>query len=235
MICVLIVIPSAERRRERSLNHDDAFGAQFENALVDLTRTLEGPSGINAILVPWREDTRALIAVAAMDAAPSFDPEEADRRGERQSRLIPYRATDHDADPADDVFWQASHLALGRHGMPSLATAIQRYRPRYVIMLGDSPQSDALRLNVLELDATVLTFSSLAEPGQLAAALGLPTDRIVDLEVNILRKVEDHVPRDGVELEHQAEAGLEPFIPFGLLIQESLSDLLFPEEIRVGE
>ena len=234
MICVLIIAPSYAILRARSLNPDDAFGAQFENALVELTRTLEGPSEIDAILVPWREDTRALIAVAAVDAAPSFDPEETDRRGERQSRLLPYRATDNDADPGDDPFWHASHLSLGRYGMPSLATAIKQYRPQYVIMLGDSPQPDALRLNVLEQDATVLTFGSLAQPGQLTAALGLPADRIVDLEVNIIRKVEDDVLRDGVELEHQAEAELEPFIPFGLLIQESLSDFLLPEEIRVG-
>ncbi|MDR6116009.1 MULTISPECIES: hypothetical protein [unclassified Sphingomonas] len=233
---ILIAAPSYASRRERSLRRDDAFGAQFESALVELTRTLEGPSAIDAILVPWREDTRALIAVAAMDAAPSFDPEEAVGRDERQSRLIPYHATDNDIDLADDSFWQASHLSLGRREMPTFEAAVKQYRPSYVIMLGDPPQPDLIRISVMEHGAKVLAFGSLVQPGQLAERLGLPQHRIVDLEVNVIRTdAEDEDYREGSATERRAEDELEPFIPFGLLIQESLDNLLFSEEIRRGD
>ena len=79
MTAVLILAPAPHERRRRSLGgeeHEDQwFGELFETALTELVRMLDGPGKIDAVLVPWRRDTAALLAAAAADTAVKFDPE----------------------------------------------------------------------------------------------------------------------------------------------------------------
>ena len=167
-----------------------------------------------------------------MDDAPNFDPEERAGRDKQQSRVVPY-VTDDSHDLKDDIFWRASHLSLGRETMLTLPVAVKKHRPNYVLMLGDSPQPELIKTSLFEHKPKVLTFASLATPQRLAAVLQIPQDQIIDLEVGILREdAGAELIDDDIVFGRRAADELEPFVPFGLLIQESFSELLFPGQTR---
>jgi hypothetical protein len=78
-----------------------------------------------------------------------------------------------------------------------------------------------------------LTFRSLTSPERVASGLHIPTSRVVDLEAKLPPYIEDSDVPDGTEFadERRRDADLEPFVPFGLLIQDYFDDLLSDDDL----
>ena len=194
-------------------------GDLFDAALLEIVRALDVSGDIASVLVPWSDEFAALIAVAAADTAPSFDPESATERAEgSRSCLVPYWPAETSSDEWSRPFLDSSHLSLAGRTPVSLADALGKHPPQDLIVLS-LPNNIAAMRRVFG-HARVFVFGSLVSRAQVASVLDVQPDRVVDLE-QTLRSIEDTSGARRSEVE-----GLEPFIPFGLLIQDVYDDIL---------
>jgi hypothetical protein len=213
---------------------DGRAGDLFDMALVEIVRVLDVPASVGSVLVPWSTDLAALIAVGIFDTAPSFDPEggAGTRTEASRSGLVPYLPPDTEWSAASVPFFESSHLALDRDAPMPFAEAIKQYPPTYVIVLawteGFSQLGDALS----GTSPAFFTFGKLAPPERVASGLNIPISQVEDLELRLPPIVEGSDIPESSEFagEREGDVGLEPFIPFGLLIQDALDDLLPDDE-----
>ena len=197
-------------------------GDLFDAALLEIVRALDVSSTVATVLVPWSDELAPLIAVAAVDTAPSFDAEGAPKEG-TQSSLVPYRPMGT-LDEASQQFLAASHLPLSGRSPMSFEAAVKQYPPTDIIVL--SPEmSQKDELAVLRgapgfKNVRLLMFGSLTSRDQVANAMERGWESVENLEERLV-PLGDEARRLGIE-----EGKLEPFIPFGLLIQDVFDDIL---------
>ena len=231
MTVILILAPGPGDERVR-----DRVGDAFDNAFVETLRTLDA-QGVDApVLAPWSNDLAPLVAAALIDTAPSFDPEGGGSRAETSSRIIPYLVAPDDFIKDEAIFWRATHLSLGRGAPLPLGEVLETWRPTHVVLLGlPEDTSELVRAIGGRDDVAVLVFSGLMGREDAALRLDLSIDRVIDLEAR-LAKFDDDGERTAPSssLEEAAEAELEPYVPYGLLLQEALADFL-PRERPEGD
>lgn len=201
---------------------DGRVGDLFDSALLEVVRALDVSSGVATVLVPWSDELAPLIAVASVDTAPSFDAESAAEEG-TQSSLIPYRPQGA-LNERSRQFLAASHLSLSGRSPLSFEAAIKQHPPTEVIvlspMLSRKDEVAVLREAPGFKNARLLMFGSLTSRDQVAAVMERDSERVEDLEHRI-RPIDGEARRPSEE-----EAKLEPFIPFGLLIQDAFGEIL---------
>jgi hypothetical protein len=193
-------------------------GDLFDAALLEIVRTLDVSSDIASVLVPWSDELAPLIAVAVADTAPSFDPERAGKEGS-QSGLILYRLSSFSSDERSRPFRDGSHLSLTERLPITLSQAVDKYPPTDVIVLSLPKDIPSLQGS----DIRFFVFGSLLALSDVRATLAIPAERMEDLELK-LSPIEDKLSTARPE-----EEGLEPYIPFGLLIQDVFREIL-PDE-----
>jgi hypothetical protein len=213
-----ILVLAADRPSEEGERTGDLFDA----ALLEIVRVLDISEERGSVLVPWSDQLAPLIAVAAADTAPSFDPEGDTWDGSRSS-LIPYRPTEMSSDEWTEPFRAGSHLSLTRARPFSFVEALDKYPPQDIIVL--SIPENIAPLRPAAAYARFFVFGSLLSRARVAAALDIPAERVEDLEQR-LRPLEDVLG-----MRRPEEERLEPFIPFGLLIQDVFDEML-PDDGR---
>jgi hypothetical protein len=214
---------------------DGRAGDLFDLALVEIVRVLDVSASVGSVLVPWSTDLAPLIAVGIFDTAPSFDPEgDAGTRTEAsRSGLVPYLPPDTEWSAASVPFFESSHLALDRDAPMPFAQAIEQYPPAYVVVLAWTEDFSQLRDALRGTKAEFFTFGSLTSPQRIASSFDIPISQVEDLELRLAPIAEGTDIPDSSEFadERGRDADLEPFIPFGLLIQDSFNDFLPDDEI----
>lgn len=219
---VLILAPTTRDRR-----YIRRKGDLFDTAFVETVRTLDGRGGGATVLVPWTVDLAALVVAATADTAPAFDPEAADPSGRTRSRLVPYLAPGEPGPEPDSPFWRASHLSLGGVTAVPFEAAMRQARPTHVIVLGPPRRPATFRRFLRGTASSVLTFGSLVSPTEATTFLGVPANNVLDLEaegpvgVDVEETLSPEVPA-----ERSSEVDLEPYVPFGLLLQNRLDEFL---------
>jgi hypothetical protein len=216
---VLILAPTDR------LSAESRTGDLFDAALMEIVRVLDLPASIASVLVPWTTDLAPLIAVGIADTAPGFDPEGRAEGGTR-SGLLPYLPPGEALSDESRLFFASSHLALGGQGPMSLADAVGSHPPTDIVVLGWTSDFSLPRGALGDRAPRVVTFGSLASAASVASALDIAVSGVTDLERSAASSIEADLP-GGSEAED--EAGLEPFVPFGLLIQDYFNDLI-PDE-----
>lgn len=225
---LLVLAPGSLRRA-----FPERTGDLFDTALVETIRTLDGPGGDVEVLVPWEADLAALTAAAALDTAPSFDPEASTELAASRSRLTPYTPPGEPQVEENDPFWLASHMALSASRPVPLAEALARAAKVTVIVLGLPRRPAMVRKMLRGHEVKVLTFASLLDVAEAARALGVEPRSVVNLEERApVRLGADDVERSGeFATETGAEAELEPYVAFSILLQDVFAPIL-PEEER---
>lgn len=204
-------------------------GDLFDMALLEIVHALDIPQTRAFVLVPWSDDLAPFVATGIIDSAPSFDPESGTTESSR-SGLVPYIPLGSTLSEQSTVFFSSSHLALERAVPMPFERVIQDYPPTDVVVL-TWPKKYAGQGSFQNLqNARFLVFGSLTSPQQIVADLSIPLEKVEDLERRLTS--ESGEIREGAEFadEREREAGLEPFIPFGLLIQDALDDILPDDE-----
>jgi hypothetical protein len=226
---LLVLAPGSNRR-----GFPERTGDLFDMALVETIRTLDGPGGDVEVLVPWEADLAALTAAAALDTAPSFDPEASTELAASRSRLTPYTPPGESPVEENDPFWLASHMALSASRPGPLSEALARATKVTVIVLGLPRRPAMVRKMLRGHEVKVLTFASLVGVEEAARALGVGPDRVVDLEERApVRSEADDVERSREFVtETGGEAGLERYVAFSILLQDVFDPILPEEEFR---
>lgn len=210
-----ILILAADTREESA----DRRGDLFDSALLEIVRVLDVSSEIASVLVPWSDEFAPLVAVAVADTAPSFDPESAPKESSR-SGLIPYRPSEMSSDERSNLFREGSHLSLTRRTSLTLAQAVNEYPLQDVIVLSLPKDIAPLRAAPGYDKARFLVFGSLLSRERAIAALNVSPERVEDLEGRL------HPVEDKFSTWRGDEEALEPFVPFGLLIQDVFEEML---------
>lgn len=224
---VLILAPGSNAKRSISRSGD-----LFDTAFVDAVRTLDGRGADLTVLVPWTADLAALIAVATLDTAPSFDPEREAGSGEARSWLVPYVPPGEAAREMENIFWRSSYLSLGGRPPPgSLKQTLGKVSAIQIVILGAPRRADAVRKVLRSRELKVLTFGSLLGPLEAARVVGVEPSHVIDLEERLPSSGEDEDLGRFPELatERSPEDNLERYIPFGLLLQHHF-DALLPDD-----
>jgi hypothetical protein len=218
---ILIVAPPMTRRR--SAEH---LGDLFDIGFVDTVRTLAGSGTAAMVLIPWSKELAPLIASATVDTAPSFDPES---RAEPQLHLRLYTAPGQADWEPGNAFWRGSYLSLAGIAPVPLPEALRGCQKIFAVVLGKPPRAATLRRMLRASDLDVVTFGSLADPEGTAQWIGADTRRIVDLE-----QLLPPLPTDETAAvpELAPEEILEPYVPFGLLLQYRFDELLSDDTER---
>jgi hypothetical protein len=205
-------------------------GDLFDMALVDAVRTLDVPAGAASVLVPWSTDLCPLIAAGIIDTGPSFDPESGARVEDSRSGLIPYLPPGAEWSESSMAFFTSSHLSLDGDAPIPFEQAIRQHPPTHVVVLAWTKEFSHWR--DLLAGARLFTFGSMAPPEQIASGLNIPSSRVENLEARLPRLTEDRDIPEGSEFadDRARENRLEPFVPFSLLIQDALSELLPDDE-----
>jgi hypothetical protein len=205
-------------------------GDLFDQALVEIVHALDVPAGVANVLVPWSTDLSPLIAASIVDTAPTFDPEGDRKEATSRSGLVPYLLPGAETSDQGASFFRSSHLALGRAAPLPFADVISKHPPTDIVVLAWI-KGFAQSLNV-QAHVNLVTFGSLAPSTRVASALNVPPSRVIDLELRLPRIVEDKDLPDSREFadERGRDTELEPFIPFGLLIQDYFDNLLPDDE-----
>jgi hypothetical protein len=210
-------------------------GDLFDQALIEIIRVLDIAAERASILVPWSMDLAPLIAVGTADTAPSFDPEGDGRIPSSRSGLVPYLPPGVEWSEQDEPLFRSSHLSLEQRDRPMpFDTAIGQYPPTWVVVLACTDEFSPFRAALRESSASFVTFGSLMPPERIATEFGIPIEQVTDLEQRLPSFVEKSDIPDGSEFADEIgrDAGLEPFVPFGLLIQDYFADLLPDDEPR---
>jgi hypothetical protein len=206
-------------------------GDLFDMALVEIVRALDVPGSIASVLVPWSDDLSPLIAAGIVDTAPSFDPESGATETTR-SGLIPYIPLGAALSEESTAFFRSSHLTLEVAAPTPFEQAIREHPPTDVVVLSWTKELARLRDVPGYGEARFLVFGSLTSPERIFSDLAIPSSRVEDLERRLPLITEGSDIPEGTEFtdERERDAGLEPFIPFGLLIQDALDEILPDDE-----
>ena len=229
---VILLIAPASAKGERGPRAGDLF----DTAFIEAVRTLSPQESDLVLLAPWTADLAPLVMAASLDAAPGFDPE--DRRGVAlpPRGIVPYLLPGHYApDPAGDLFWQASFVSLTGGGRKSFEAALLDHLPTHVLVLGAPLRPPAFRRALRGLTLKVLHFGSMIEKDEVATMLGVTRDSIIDLEKRDQPTVEGDADLAPETIsERSREERLEPFIPFGVLLQVFFDEWLSDDPRTVG-
>ena len=205
----------------------------FDVAFVDTLRALAGPGSRMVLLLPWSQDLAPLIGAAMLDLAPIFDPEAPPGEGPSPRGVVLYVPPGDEASAREgDPFWQASHLSLAEGGHLSLADAVRAHPPTHVVALGTPQRPAAFRQALRGRRLKVLVFRSLYAREQAVEALGVASDGALDLEETLPEPLPEPTVQRTLEasVERSQEVDLEPFVPFGVLLQSFFDDWLEDEE-----
>lgn len=208
-------------------------GDLFDQALIEIVGVLDVPLGAANILIPWSTDLSPIAAAAIVDTAPTFDPEGGLRREAPRSGFIPYLPPGAEWSEDGIVFFRSSHLFLERDAPMSFEAALRQHPPTDVVVLAWTEDFAQLR-DLLRNVQRVVTFGSLTPPERIASGLGIQFSQVIDLEHRLIPFDEaTEIPR-GSEFadERGRDADLEPYIPFGLLIQDYFDTMLPDDEGR---
>jgi hypothetical protein len=198
------------------------FGELFDAALIETIRTLSEPRPDLRVYIPWSDSLAPLVSVATLDASPSFDPE---THALRQNALVPYLSDSQQMGETSRAFWNSSFLSLSREP-PRSFSAVLDGRIDATLALG-LPQFDLLRGALRR--SKVLFFPELIARDAFAREVGGQLGTLIDLSANYVR---DTLRRDQAEVsEREREDSLEPFVPFGLLLQRWLDEDLHEEPL----
>lgn len=232
MTVLMILTPPGDDDRMR-----DRTGDAFDTAFVEILRTLDGQGSKVPVLVPWSSDLAPLVTAALIDTAPSFDPEGGGSAAATRSRIIPYSLTAEDAglmEGASDreiAFWRSSHLSLARGAPVHLGAAMGAAPPTHFVVLGLPKAAAEVAAALKGRPASVFCFGSLVSRGEVVETLGVSFGDVEDLERRLLP---EKVPsEDYSSPEREREESLEPYVPYGLLLQDALDEFL-PGDERAG-
>jgi hypothetical protein len=105
-----------------------------------------------------------------------------------------------------------------------------------VLVLSSPKEFGQLLSLALPHDVPILAFASLTPVGEVAAGLGVAFERVTDLEQSLSRYSEDDdtAPFPELSLQRQWESQLEPYVPFGLLVQKYFDSVLPDDEARAA-
>ncbi|MFZ5685715.1 MAG: hypothetical protein ACOY9C_13865 [Pseudomonadota bacterium] len=217
------------------------MGDAFDTAVMEILRTLDGQDKVK-VLAPWTPDLAPLVAVALVDTAPSFDPEGGLPAASTRSRIVPYTlaaedvAVDSDeAREREAAFWNGTHLSLGREGAESLTSAMADAPPTHLVVLGLPQAAADVAAAVEDRVVKIFCFGSLVSRWEIAEGLGVPLDWIEDLEGRLPSREAGSEEASSFARERDAEEPLEPYVPYGLLLQDALGDFLPGDEQEGGE
>jgi hypothetical protein len=235
MTVVMILTPPRDDDRVRGRNGD-----AFDIAFVEVLRTLDGQGDKIPVLAPWSRDLAPLVAAALVDTAPSFDPEGASSTEATQSRIVPYRLKSEDDGLAEGPsgreasFWRVSHLSLAREAPVSLMAAMAAAPPTHLVVLGLPKDAGEVRAALKKRSVIVVCFGSLVSRSEVAESLGIGFGNVDDLELKL--PSEETAKEDASESfrEREAEETLEPYVPYGLLLQDALDEFLLGDEREGG-
>lgn len=202
-------------------------GDAFDTALVEVLRTLDAAEDGFYVLAPWTEDLAPLVLAATFDTGPSFDPEVEASGPETRSRIVPYSLPGAETPGLRSPYWRASAMSLTRRAALPLQMAVKEYRPDVLLVLG-LPADTSELLGGMDLTRMkVLTFGVLLSSGEVAEVLDVSLEQVRDLQLRLPERAEPEVERMSESaLERSAEVELEPYVPYGLLLQDALEEFL---------
>jgi hypothetical protein len=204
---------------------EQGHGELFDSALIETVRSLSQPRPKLRTFVPWTESLAPLISVATLDSSPAFNPES---REERQpGQLVPYFPDFQEMREKSRSFWQSSYLSLQYPSPLSPGVAMEQSVDA-VITLG-VPNLETPISAILERGRPILYFSALSRPNAFISTVGMRNLELLDLSADFSQDEHFEETSDSLIRELSWERGLEPFVPFGLLLQRWL-DRNFPIE-----
>jgi len=208
-------------------------GDLFDFALIEIVRVLDIPANRALVLVPWSEDLAPLVAAGIADTGPSFDAESGATREGQEPGIIPYLLPGREGTEQTSLFSASTHLSPGSPGPMPFADALKSHSPTHIVMLAWTDDSTPVRAALRGTTASLVTFGSLMSPARVADLLEIDEGSVTDLELRLGPLPARDAP-DSSEFASEGayEAELEPFIPFGLLIQDYFGDLLSADETR---
>lgn len=235
MTSVMILTPPRNDDRVRGRKGD-----AFDIAFLEVLRTLDGQGDNIPVLAPWSPDLAPLVAAALIDSAPNFDPEERGSAEAARSRIVPYFLTPEDDELTDDIegrdtdFWRGSHLSLAREAPISMKAAMAIASPTHVVVLGLPKAVADVGAELMDRPVKVFCFGTLVDRIEVAERLGIPLAYVDDLERRL--PPEETVEEEASESTRgrDAEAALEAYFPYGLLLQDALDEFLLGDE-REGD
>ena len=233
MQTVLIVAPDEVPQDEGEMTRRAAD--LFDIGLVEIVRTLAMARRNFKLLVPWTRDLAALISAATLDAAPAFDPEGSEGKDVPRSIVVPYAAGDSAKYFVESVFWRSSHLSLNLGAPTDIRSYLDESRLDHVIALGlpnsGSGIADTVRLAIKQHSPSIYVFGQLSTSVDTALALRTDPHRVIDLSAKYGESLS--LPsKEARETESMLEweSDLEPYVPFGLLIQRAILDMFDSHE-----
>lgn len=205
----------------------DDWGDLFDSALTEALRTLSVPGRNVRLLVPWSDDLAPLVNAALSDSASSFDPEIREPRDARSVEILPYRTDGDGLSDHSEVFWRTSQFRSMADGPTDLKSLVERVPPQLVIALGLPKDASLLRdlsSRFERSETAVMSFGPLLSADSTKDTVGFFHAPIHDLWADYLREGAAHEEDRGQQsdLELSWEERLEPFIPFGLILQHQL-------------
>lgn len=221
---ILLLAPGASD--ERYLGRS---GDALDSAIIEIVRTLGDPEGMYSVLVPWTRATAPLVLAASIDCVPSFDPEsDGSSAASTRSRIIPYRPPGEEEREESDPFLNSSFMFLTPESVKPLRLALEEHRPHIVLAVGLPPGMAELAGYIEANHASMFVFSSLVGPEELSRSLLYATSgRVLDVELLMPEVPERDLEQlTDVEPDIRAESGLENYVPYGLLLQAVLEEIL---------
>jgi hypothetical protein len=207
-------------------------GDLFDFALTEVIRALDVPAQRAVVLVPWSFELAPFVAAGTIGTAPSIDPQDL---GAGPSGLLPYYPPSAVPSAQDLTLYRATHMTFGRGDAPlPFAVALKRFPPTHVLVLSSPKEFHELGGWLRAGETPILTFGSLARIEEVADALSVPSSRVANLEQTFVLPPEDDDTAEFPELglERQWEAELEPYIPFGLLVQKYFEAMLADDGLQ---
>jgi hypothetical protein len=240
MKTILILAPDAVHAPRGEGPLTDRAGDLFDTGFVETVRTLSAPRPNLKVLVPWTHDLAPLLSAATLDGAPAFDPERPANPESAATVIVPYAVDEGAQSLIESAFWASSHLSLHFERPVELHGYLKENRVDHIIALG-FPQkalglNDTLRYSIKEHAPQIFVFGRILSPGVAADVLGRGVDGVIDLTA---RYEWESPPRDSDAFKEtdsllEWESHLEPYIPFGLLIQRAIFSELDSLEPKAG-
>ena len=230
MKTIVILAPDAVHPEQGEGPVGDRGGDLFDTGFVETVRTLSAPRRNLKVLVPWSHDLAPLLSAATLDNAPAFDPERSDKPDGAATVIVPYAVGDSPASFVESAFWASSHLSLIFPQPVDIRGYLDGNPVDHIIALGFPGRglrlTDTLRFTVERHKPQIFVFGRIMSRGGAAEELRADPGRVIDLSE---RYEWDSPPRASEANKETAsllewESHLEPYVPFGLLIQRAILD-----------